>query len=25
MFGRVLFEVLDVTGDPSLLECLRTG
>jgi hypothetical protein len=25
MFGRVLFEVLDVTGDPTLLECLRTG
>jgi uncharacterized protein (TIGR03083 family) len=25
LFGRVPFEVLDVTGDPTLLECLRTG
>jgi uncharacterized protein (TIGR03083 family) len=25
LYGRVLFEVLDVAGDPALLECLRTG
>jgi uncharacterized protein (TIGR03083 family) len=25
LYGRVLFEVLDVAGDPTLLECLRTG
>jgi uncharacterized protein (TIGR03083 family) len=25
MFGRVPFDVLDVTGDPTLLEPLRTG
>jgi len=25
LYGRVPFDILDVTGDPSLLEALRTG